>query len=265
MVQTVYQRSGRGALLILKLIVVPLAVLLLGITERVHGPRAAGWLSGFPVIAAPLLWFITAEHGAAFGAASARAAFFGLVPWLTFVTVYAWSAQRRNWWRSAAAAFAAWFAVAELMILLQGASPLMDAFPFAAALAAMWWHPSAKGPDEQRQHPWWRLAVRMIAGATMTVAVAGVAGTIGSAWSGTFTTFPVVGSIVAISNHVEHGKRAVQEAVAGMVFGIVSVEVFCFVLSLVLQRMSMGHAFALALAAAMGAHLVTWQVTRRIS
>ena len=48
-------------MLILRLIIVPLAVLLLGITERVHGPRVAGWLSGFPVIAGPLLVFLASE------------------------------------------------------------------------------------------------------------------------------------------------------------------------------------------------------------
>ncbi len=90
-------------MLILKLIVVPLALLLLGITERVHGPRAAGWLAGFPVIAAPLLLFITLDNGPAFGSAAALAALFGLVPWLSFGTVYAWCARYYDWPLCAAA------------------------------------------------------------------------------------------------------------------------------------------------------------------
>ncbi len=252
-------------MLILKLIVVPLAVLLLGITERVHGPRAAGWLSGFPVIAAPLLLFITLDHGTAFGAAAARAAFFGLVPWLGFSTVYAWCARHAGWGWCALAGFAAWGVIALFVVAVQGISPWFEALPFAAALGAMWLHPNTRVADEERVHRWWRLAVRMVAGAAMTFVVARFAGTIGSRWSGTFTTFPVVGSIVAISNHVEHGRRAVQEAVAGMVFGIVSVEVFCFALYQLLGQVPVWQAFALALAAAMAAHLVTWQMTRRIS
>lgn len=252
-------------MLILKLAVVPLAVLLLGIIERVHGPRAAGWLSGFPVIAAPLLVFITIDHGSAFGSAAALGAFFGLVPWLVFVSVYAWLARSFAWPWCAGGGYLAWLAAAVTMILLQGRSPLFQILPFAAALAAICWRPAATGPDIQRRHPWWRLALRMLAGAGMTVAVAQSAGAIGSAWSGTFTTFPVIGSIVAISNHVEHGKRAVQEAVAGMVFGIVSVEVFCFAVYALLGRTGLWQAFALALIAAMTAHLLTWRVARAIT
>jgi hypothetical protein len=46
-----YIASKGNAVLILKLTIVPLALLALGIIERLHGPRVAGWLSGFPVVA----------------------------------------------------------------------------------------------------------------------------------------------------------------------------------------------------------------------
>lgn len=251
-------------MLILKLIVVPLAVLLLGVAERVHGPRAAGWLSGFPVIAAPLLWFITIDQGTPFGAAAALAAFFGLVPWLTFGTVYAWCARYWDWPWCALCGFLGWIAVAELVVAIQGISPLLEILPFAAAFAAVWFHARDKLSDEQRVHKWWRLAARMAAGAILTLVITQLAGRLGARWSGTFATFPVVGSIVAISNHVEHGKRSVQEAVAGMVLGIVSVEVFCFAVFHLLGSMPVWSAFVLALAAAMAAQGLTWTILRKI-
>src|SRR6266481_5902827 len=51
-------------LLILKLTIVPLALLVFGIVERLHGPRVAGWLAGFPIVGGPLLAFVTLDHGA---------------------------------------------------------------------------------------------------------------------------------------------------------------------------------------------------------
>jgi hypothetical protein len=69
-------------LLILKLTIVPLGLLLFGIVERLHGPRVAGWLAGFPIVGGPLLLFMTLDHGLAFGAQAALGAYFGLLPWL---------------------------------------------------------------------------------------------------------------------------------------------------------------------------------------
>src|SRR5450631_1364225 len=88
---------GRGAdLLILKLTIVPLALLLFGIVERLHGPRVAGWLACFPIVGGPLLVFMTLDHGPAFGSAAALGAYFGLVPWLAFTMTYARCAQSLN-------------------------------------------------------------------------------------------------------------------------------------------------------------------------
>ncbi len=100
-------------LLILKLTIVPLGLLVFGIVERLHGPRVAGWLAGFPIVGGPLLLFITLDHGLAFGAQAALGAYFGLVPWLAFTMTYAFCSRapelavvhghrlRRSgpWWR----------------------------------------------------------------------------------------------------------------------------------------------------------------------
>ena len=54
-------------MLILKLTIVPLGLLVFGIMERLHGPRVAGWLAGFPIVGGPLLLFVTLDHGLGFG------------------------------------------------------------------------------------------------------------------------------------------------------------------------------------------------------
>ena len=87
-------------MLILKLTIVPLALLLFGIAERLHGPRIAGWLAGFPIVGGPLLVFVTLEQGNDFGSQAALGAYFGLVPWLAFTATYACCICVCSSWRS---------------------------------------------------------------------------------------------------------------------------------------------------------------------
>jgi hypothetical protein len=250
--------DGGPDLLILKLTIVPLALLVFGMVERRHGPRVAGWLSGFPIVAFPLLVFITLDQGPAFGSAAALGAYFGLTPWLSFTFSYAWLAQRLNWLWCTLISFAIWTAVAAVAVMLQTAPRWLEVLPFLAFLAAVILTPRAPPSDEEREHVWWGLPVRMLAGAVLTVAITRFAAGMGTHWSGIFTTFPVMGSIICISSHVQYGRHAVSEAVAGMTTGLASVGVFCFAAYVFLGMMAPGNAFPLALFLCLVAHALTW-------
>jgi hypothetical protein len=245
-------------LLILKLTIVPLALLVFGIVERRHGPRVAGWLSGFPIVAFPLLVFITLDQGPAFGSAAALSAYFGLVPWLTFTMSYAFLAQRLNWVWCILISFAIWTSVAIAAVALQGAPRWLEVLPFLAFLAAVLFTPRASPSDEEREHVWWGLPARMLAGALLTVGITRFAAGMGTHWSGIFTTFPVMGSIICVSSHIQYGRHAVREAVAGMITGLASVGVFCFAAYVFLSTMAPGGAFPLALVLSSAAHALTW-------
>ena len=250
-------------MLILKLTIVPLGLLLFGIVERLHGPRVAGWLAGFPIVGGPLLLFMTLDHGLAFGAQAALGAYFGLLPWLAFTIVYAFCSRRLNWLWCAAVGFAIWSLVALLAIALQEGPRWLELLPFMAFVGALFVYPRAAPSDEEREHVWWGLPARMIAGAALTILITEFAGAMGSRWSGIFSTFPVMGSIICISSHLQYGRHAVQEAVAGMTMGLASVGTFCFVLYLLLGMMAMWPAFGLALLASSTAHALTWLLFKK--
>ena len=250
-------------MLILKLTIVPLGLLLFGIVERLHGPRVAGWLAGFPIVGGPLLLFITLDHGLAFGAQAALGAYFGLVPWLAFTMSYAFWSRRLNWLWCTVMGFAVWTLVAQLAIRMQESSPWLEVVPFAAFVGALFVYPRAAPSDEEREHVWWGLPARMIAGAGLTIVIMQFSGALGSRWSGIFSTFPVMGSIICISSHLQYGRHAVQEAVAGMTMGLASVGTFCFVLYLALGTMAMWPAFGAALLACSSAHAATWLLFKR--
>jgi hypothetical protein len=244
--------------LILKLTIVPLALLAFGIVERLHGPRIAGWLAGFPVVAGPLLVFVTLDHGAAFGGATALGAFFGLVAWLAFAMTYAWAARTRRWVSCTLISFAVWTLVAVLAVWVEDGPRWLEVIPLVAFVIALFAQPRGEASDEEREHVWWGLPARMVAGAGLTVVITQFASAMGTHWSGIFATFPVMGSIIAISNHVQYGRHAVQEVVAGMSMGLASVGAFCFAAYVLLGVTGMWTAFALALAASSTAHALTW-------
>jgi hypothetical protein len=245
-------------LLILKLTIVPLALLALGIVERLHGPRVAGWLSGFPVVAFPLLLFISLDQGPAFGSAAALGAWFGLVPWLAFTMTYAAATRRFHWLACTVIGFAVWTAFAAAAVWTQDAPRWLEIVPLFAFLVALFAYPRGEASDEEREHVWWGLPARMLAGAVLTVVVIHFSAAMGTHWSGIFATFPVMGSIICISNHIQYGRHAVQEAVAGMSMGLASVGTFCFAAYLLLGAMSLWAAFGCALLASSTAHALTW-------
>jgi uncharacterized membrane protein (GlpM family) len=250
-------------LLILKLTLVPLAVLLFGLVERRHGPRIAGWLAGFPIVAGPVLVLLALDRGAAFTATAALGAYFGLVPWLAFTGCYAWCSGFWRWPLALLASLAAWTAVALAAVQVEDASRWLQVVPFLILLAALFLYPRGEPSDEEREHIWWGLPARMLAGAALTLLITRYAGLLGTRWAGLFTTFPVMGSVVAVSCHVEYGRHAVREAVAGMATGLSSVAVFCFAAHLLLARLEMWPAFGLALLASCATHAVTWLMFKR--
>ena len=245
-------------MLLLKITLIPLAVLALGIMERLHGPRVAGWLSGFPVVAFPLLLFVTLDHGGDFGSASALGAWYGLVAWLSFAMTYSWCSRRLNWLWCIVISFAVWTVMALVMLEAQQFSVWTELLPVAAFIVALLSYPRGEASDEQREHVWWGLPARMLAGAVLTVVVTQFSEGLGSRWSGMFSTFPMLGSVIAVSNHIQYGPRAVQEAVAGMSMGIASIGAFCCVLYMLLPNTSMWAAFGLALVASSTAHALTY-------
>jgi MFS superfamily sulfate permease-like transporter len=188
-------------LLILKLTLVPLALLAFGIVERLHGPRVAGWLAGFPIVAGPILVFLALDHGADFTAAAALGAYFGLVPWLAFTACYAWCSTSWNWLLSALASLALWIVASCAALWLQDGPRWLEILPFLFLVCAIVFYPRGKPSDEEREHVWWGLPVRMLAGAGLTLLITQFAALMGMRWSGIFTTFHQSEKNIRCNNH----------------------------------------------------------------
>ncbi|PUA29258.1 MAG: hypothetical protein B0W54_01250 [Cellvibrio sp. 79] len=84
-------------MLLLKLFLVPAFIALVAVSGRRWGAGFAGLLSGLPIIAGPILYFIYLENGFAFAQATAAAIVSGVIALSTFCFCYAWFCTNYNW------------------------------------------------------------------------------------------------------------------------------------------------------------------------
>ena len=87
-------------LLVLKVLLVPALVVSVTLGARRWGPRVGGFLTSFPIVAGPTLFFFALEQGNAFVREAARATLLALVAVAVSGLVYAWASLRTPWWAS---------------------------------------------------------------------------------------------------------------------------------------------------------------------
>lgn len=75
-------------MLTIKLFLVPAFIALIAVSGRLWGPAVAGLLSGFPIIAGPIVWFIYLENGFDFAQGAAIATVGGIVALSSFCFAY---------------------------------------------------------------------------------------------------------------------------------------------------------------------------------
>lgn len=242
------------AVLVLKLLLVPLLIWLVTLAGRRWGPAVAGWLSAFPIVAGPILFTLSLEQGAAFAAGAAEGTLLAVVAILVFSVAYAWASGRFGVAGSMLLALLAWgLAVAGLQALRL---PPGVAFVlvWCALLLALKLVPDAArdaGGARRNDLPW-----RMLAAAVLVLAVSAGAGTLGARLSGFFAMFPVMSTVLVGFAHAGSGRASAVALLRGMVAGYFGFSVFCLVLALQLRADAVGAAFALALGCAFVVHLV---------
>src|SRR4051812_20944589 len=103
-------------ILLLKLLIAPLFVAGASLAGRRWGLKISGWLSGFPIVAGPILFFFAWEQGTAFAAVAAQKTLLGLMAFGAFVLTYSWCSRR---WHVAPSILAGWaaFLLVDLAVL----------------------------------------------------------------------------------------------------------------------------------------------------
>ena len=240
-----------SSVLALKLTLVPAFIAAITLAGRRWGPAVAGWLSAFPVVSAPILFFIAIEQGATFAATAAVGTLSAVPAILAFGISYAWAALRYSWRISLIAGFAAYaLAVTSLSFCRPSLSMAIPAV-MAALLIAPRLYPSSARRIPQASMPPRDLAWRMLAGALLVLLVTHYSARLGPQLSGVFAMFPVMASVLVVFSHRHAGAAFAIQLLRGMVLGYYGFAGFCLVLALALPVMSLGPGFLAALACAL--------------
>lgn len=244
-------------MLALKLVLVPVFLLLVSMSGKWWGPKAAGWLAGFPVVAGPILWLLALEKGADFAAQAALLSASAVLASEAFNCAYAWTCRVAAWPTALTAGLAAW------LVAALGLAQLPIGLAWAAGAAAVAVVTSQRllprsdvvptGMPLRRAD----LALRMVAGAILTLAVTGLSSALGPRWSGLLAVFPLLGIVLSVASQRAYGPGFVIALLRGMVLGRCSFVAFCLSLAALLPRHGITWAFTVSLALSM---LVHWAV-----
>jgi hypothetical protein len=248
----------------LKLFLVPSLIGAITLASRRWGPGVAGWLSGFPIVSAPVLFFFAVDQGPQFASDAAVATLSAVFAVFLFSLAYAWTATRADWHASLAAGMLGYFSLVGLLSLI--GPPVWVSAPLIVVMvaAAPRLFPPGGAPREGQAGGMADLALRMIAGAALVVALTWFASDLGPRLSGLFAMFPVLGTVLAVFSHRHSGAPFTITLLRGMTLGYYAFSTFCLVLALALPRLSVALAFMLALGSAALIQILARQQLRRV-
>jgi hypothetical protein len=244
--------------LALKLLLVPFFLAVISLASKRLGVSFAGWLAGLPVVVGPILFLLALEHGTPF---AARAAVFTLASVLTvigFGVGYTWVARTRGWVPALAAALVGWFVAAAVVSALSLSLWSAAAIAVITLLVAPMMYPKAEVITTRAPLPGSELAMRMAAGAALTLAVTTFAQSVGTAWSGIAALAPVLTPVLAVFIHRRSGGMHAIALLAALPRGVFSLAAFCFVIAWQLEALGIAITFTLAIIAALTVQAATF-------
>lgn len=243
-------------MLLIKLFLVPAFIAVVAICGRIWGAGVAGMLSGLPIIAGPIVFFMYLDNGLSFARGAAGATVAGVAALSTFCFSYSWFCIRYSWQYSLFGSCAIYFVVAliigafnlslnqavlvsvSVVVLQIYFSPKLDKSPFMA--------PASKN----------EILFRMFFALSLVLIITSFAKYLGSAYSGIFAAFPVAGSTIALFSHRNHSALHAVRSLKSMKQGLMSMLAFFYVLAVVSDKVSFSAALFISVCIALGLQFV---------
>ncbi len=225
-------------MLILKLITVPLFIVLISFVGKKWGSQIAGTLGAFPVVAGPIIFFLTIEQGLSFGAQASIFVIYGSISILIFGLTYVWACRFLHYIPCLFMSLVAWCFTAFLLSLC----PKNLLFPTALAAGFLSVIPyllpksiiQNKSPQGLKDLP-----IRMIVGMLLTISITSLANYLGAVWSGILSVFPVVTLVLVVFSHRSHGQDQVLQVFKGLSKGIYSFVTYFVIYASFIEQLSL--------------------------
>jgi len=243
--------------LILKVTLVPLLIGAITLAGRRWGPTVAGWLTGLPVVAGPIMFFIALEQGAVFAEQSIVGMLLGVVAVFACNLTYAWCATCLSWHGSVACSLSVYFLAVALLNTLSVSLNVTASIVFACLFFAQRFFPRAQARAVKVVSARSEILIRMFAGAVLVVTVTYFAATFGARLSGLFATFPVLSTVLAVFSHRQSGQEFAICLLRGIVLGWYAFLAFSVMLAWTLPTFGLALAFIAATASAAVAQVIS--------
>lgn len=213
-------------ILLLKLALAPISVLLATLAARRFGHSVSGLLSGFPIIAGPiiiaLMFELRPDQVADIGIATLAAC----PAAIAHIVAFAWLSRRLPWWGCLFGAFAAFFAVGSITTARWIPTSLQIALAIAGPFIALALMPRVTALAGAVDVP--RAEIAMRVGATFILAAAVVisAEHVPATVSGLLLAWPISGSILPGFTLPTYGHAATVTLLRGFAIGLVGFVTF---------------------------------------
>jgi hypothetical protein len=232
-------------MLLAKVFFVPLMIALIALLGRRYGARAAGLMSGFPIIGGPIVYFVYWEQGARFAQQTAQATLAGVVGLSSFSFVYAWLAPFWPWWRCLGAG---WLVYATAGIALAQMHLSAHSYALIAVLILLaqirWARPlRAVTPSKTSTS---EVISRMVFAAVLVLAVTFLAARLGPLMTGVLTAFPIASSVIAVFSQHYYSPWHSVLALRALKQGLLSLLAFFYALVILAAYCSFDVAFGWA-------------------
>lgn len=237
--------------LILRLLLAPLLIWLVGVLSRRLGPAAGGRLIGLPLTTGPFLVVVALTEGAVLAASAARGVVAGQISVVVFCATYARLAGRRRPAAALGTALAAGLLAAALLTVVSATWLVAAVVLGAVALALLAW-PAASPVSAVAAAPRWETPMRMGVSGGLVAALSAASGVVGPQVAGVLSSTPVILSVMTPSTHRQAGAPAAVALTRGVVASMPASVLFSAVLAYTLTWLGPWPAFLLA-----GAVLVT--------
>lgn len=239
-------------ILVLKLILAPVIIGSASLAGRKWGPAVSGWIVGMPLTSGPVIFFVALSHDAAFAANAALGVLSGGFSLVAYALTYSWLATRFRWY----------VAITGSLLVFAASTTLLQnhIFPLApvivllcAALAAgLWLMPRDEVEKESESQPGkWDIPFRIFIGTSFILLLTGIAPLIGPRLTGLLTTIPLYVTILTIFAHRNQGPAAAAHVQRGLLYGMFAFTGFFTVLSLLIEKTSLGISFGAAILTAL--------------
>lgn len=225
--------------LALKLTLVPLVVWLASEAGRRWGHAVTGWITGLPLIAAPISIFLALDPGPSFAAATAHAVLQTAPASALHCLAFGLAARRFGWIGSLLIAWSVFGATSVFVtqwLFPLGWSLAVTLLVMGAALYAL--------PRTERHHgpvaiPRGEIIVRMLFAFAIAAVATLLAASMGPRLSGILLAFPISGTVLPAFTLALYGAAAANQLVRGFMLGLFGFAVFFYVVASLLSTAGM--------------------------